>query len=324
MHRDRRRRPLLALVLGAALLAGCGSAEPASGGSDRDAPGDTDAPPPSATPSSTPPAETTHDPAAAAAAFTALEAQFDARLGVHVVEVAGGRTVEHRADERFGYASTHKALSVAALLDSLAPGELDEVVRWTAADLVAHSPVTEAHVDGGLTWREVAAAAVVHSDNTAANLVLDRLGGPAGFQAALRDLGDDVTRSDRTETALNDVGPGEVRDTTTPRALATDLRAQLLDGGLSEEHRDLLLGWMRESTTGTGLVRAGVPAGWDVADKSGGGRYGIRNDLAVVRTPDGQVLFMAILSSRTTADAGYDDALVARAARVATDALGLT
>ncbi|WNB85137.1 class A beta-lactamase [Cellulomonas sp. ATA003] len=271
-----------------------------------------------------------------AAAYAALEAERGARVGVVVVEVGTGRTVEHRADERFGFASTHKALSVAALLDTLDPGELDRVVRWTAADLVPHSPVIERHVGDGLTWREVAAAAVTESDNTAANLVLDRLGGPAGFQRWLRDLGDDVTRSDRVEPALNDVGPGEERDTSTPRALAADVRALLVDGGpaaadgartgaggLTPEQRDLLTGWMRESTTGAGLVRAGVPDGWDVAGKSGGGPFGIRNDVAVVRTPDGTTLVAAVLTSRDARDAASDDALVARATQVAVEALGL-
>ncbi|MBX9246027.1 class A beta-lactamase, partial [Actinotalea ferrariae] len=277
----------------------------------------------SASASASPEAPPAPDPAASAAAFAALEAEFGARLGVLAVDTGTGRTVEHRADERFGHASTHKALSAAALLGALAPGDLDELVRWEEADLVAYSPVTEQHTGTGLTWRDVAAAAVTHSDNTAANLVLERLGGPAGFEAALRALGDDVTSADRLEPALNDVAPGDERDTSTPRALAADLRAYLLDGALPPEHAALLRGWMRDSTTGTELVRAGVPDGWDVADKSGTGAYGTRNDLAVVQPPGADPVVVAILTSRDVPDAAHDDALLARATEVALAQLGI-
>lgn len=317
MAHSTRRAPgtLAAVAAVVALAAACGSQVPDDAATT---PAATSSAPASASPEAAP----APDPVAASAAFTALEAEFGARLGVLAVDTGSGRTVEHRADERFGYASTHKALSAAALLGALAPGELDELVRWENADLVAHSPVTEQHTGTGLTWREVAAASVTHSDNTAANLVLERLGGPDGFEAALRALGDGVTSADRTETALNDVGPGDTRDTSTPRALAADLRAYLLDGALTPEHAELLRGWMRDSTTGTGLVRAGVPAGWDVADKSGGGPYGIRNDLAVVQPPGGAPIVVAILSARADRDAAYDDALLARATEVAIEQLG--
>lgn len=282
--------------------------------------GPTAAPPPSA-----PPATSSSASAPAVDAVPALqqlEAEFGARLGVFAVDTGSGRTVEHRADERFAHASTHKALSAAVVLDRATAAELDEPVRWAASDLVPHSPVTEQHVDDGLPLREVARAAVEQSDNTAANLLLARLGGPPGFEQALRELGDDVTRADRTETALNEAVPGDERDTSTPRALAADLRALLVDGALAADDRELLTGWMRAGVTGAGLIRAGVPAGWVVADKSGAGGYGTRNDIAVVWPEDGAPLVLAVLSSRDVADAPYDDALVARAAEVVAGALG--
>jgi beta-lactamase class A len=254
-------------------------------------------------------------------ALTALEGEFDARLGLYAVDTGSGQVVAHRADERFGYASTHKALSAAAVLDRTSDAELDQVVTYTAEDLVPHSPVTEAHVGAGLPLRELAAAAVQHSDNTAANLLFDRLGGPAGLEQALRDLGDDVTSVDRTETALNTAVPGDVRDTSTPRALATDLQAVLLGDALDPADRDLLTGWMRDNATGGTLVRAGVPADWQVADKSGGGGHGTRNDIAVVWPPDGAPIVLAVLSSRDEADAEYSDALIARATDIAVTAL---
>jgi beta-lactamase class A len=137
--------------------------------------------------------------------------------------------------------------------------------RLGVDDLVPYSPVTERHAGEGLPLRVLLEAAVGQSDNTAANLLLAELGGPAGFEQALRDLGDDVTRAERTEPALNEAVPGDERDTSTPRALATDLRAFLLGDALAPADRELLTGWMRGDATGATLVRAGVPTGWVVA-----------------------------------------------------------
>ena len=297
--------PALAVVL-TALLGACTSAEPAAA--------------PAPTP--TAPATSSAPAVDAAPALEQLEAEFGARLGVFAVDTATGRTVAHRADERFAYASTHKALSAALVLDRTTDAELDQVMAYGADELVPNSPVTERHAGPGLPLRDLLEAALVRSDNTAANLLLARLGGPEGFEQALRELGDDVTQADRFETQLNEATPGDERDTSTPRALATDLRTVLLGDALSEEDRALLTGWMQDDATGSTLIRAGVPAGWTVADRSGAGAYGTRNDIAVVEPPDGAPIVLAVLSSRDGADATYDDALVARAAGVVVDALG--
>ena len=248
--------------------------------------------------------------------FVALEERFDARLGVFAIDTHTGEIVEHRADERFAYASTHKALSAAALLARTPPPRWQEVVAYGADDLVSHSPVTEQHVGAGLSLRRIAEAAVRESDNTAANLLLDELGGPAGFQRALRELGDDVTVVARRETALNDTAPGDPRDTTTPRAFAQVLQRYAVGEALRPAARRTLLQWMRGNATGDTLVRAGVPDGWRVADKSGAAAYGTRNDIAVVEVPGRDPVVMAVFSDRSTADAEYDDALVAEAARL--------
>lgn len=249
-----------------------------------------------------------------AAGLVRLEEEFDARLGVFAVDTGSGRTVEHRADERFAYASTFKALAAGALLARTSTAELDTVVTYSGADLVPYSPVTQQHVDEGLSLRELAEAAVTASDNTAANLLLAELGGPRGLEDDLRALGDDVTDPDRVEPALNEGVPGDVRDTSTPRAMATSLRAYSLGDALDATDREVLNGWLRASTTGDDLVRAGVPADWVVGDKSGSGGHGTRNDIAVAWPPDGAPLVIVVMSSRDEDGAGYDDALIARAA----------
>ncbi|WP_229373144.1 class A beta-lactamase [Umezawaea beigongshangensis] len=256
-----------------------------------------------------------------AADFAELERTFDARLGVYAIDTATGREVAHRDGERFAYASTHKALSAAAVLRRNTLPEMEEVVRYTAADLVDYSPVTEKHVETGMTLREVADAAIRFSDNTAANLLFRELGGPAALGEALREIGDTTTHVDRLEPELNEALPGDVRDTSTPRALATSLRAVAVDDALPAEKREVLVDLMRRNTTGDKTIRAGVPDGWVVGDKTGSASYGTRNDIAVVWPPDRAPIVLAVLSSRATADAARDDVLLARATEVVVEVL---
>ncbi|GGE51682.1 hypothetical protein GCM10011391_33100 [Pullulanibacillus camelliae] len=164
-------------------------------------------------------------------------------------------------------------------------------------------------------------AAVRYSDNTAGNLLLKQLGGPKGFEAALRKIGDHVTQVARYEPDLNAAVPGDSRDTSTPRALATDLQTLAIRNGLPPEKRALLIDWMRGNATGDALIRAGAPKGWEVDDKSGAGSYGTRNDIAIVWPPNRAPIVIAVLSSRAAQDATYDDALIAAAAKAALSAL---
>ncbi|MFF0155810.1 class A beta-lactamase [Micromonospora sp. NPDC005203] len=248
--------------------------------------------------------------------FRHLEEEFDARLGVYAVDTGTGRTVQYRADERFAFTSTFKALAAAEVLDETTDAELDRVVRYSADDLVTYSPITEQHVADGMTLRAIADAAVRYSDNTAGNLLLRQLGGPQRFEKELRGVGDRVTDPARYETALNEARPGDRRDTSTPRALAQDLRAYAVGDALEPADRDVLTGWLRGNTTGGELIRAGVPDGWVVGDKTGAGGYGTRNDIAVIWPPDRAPIVLAVLSSRDQQDAGYDNALIARATEV--------
>ncbi|MFI9741114.1 class A beta-lactamase [Streptomyces sp. NPDC052494] len=299
------RRSALAVLAGAAAalpLSGC-SASP-DGASPT-----TSGPTPS---TSTAPADSR-----TARAFGDLERKFDARLGVYAIDTGSGRTVTHRPDERFAYASTCKALLAGAVLDRNTLRQLDRLVRYGRDELVSNSPVTERHLATGLTLRELCDAAVRYSDNAAANLLFRELGGPRGLQDALRALGDDVTRCDRYEVALSDAVPGDLRDTSTPRALATDLRTYVLGTTLPADKRAVLTDWLKRNTTGDHTIRAGTPDGWQVGDKTGTGGYGTRNDIAVIWPPGAAPIALAVLSRRDTEGAERDDALIARATEVA-------
>lgn len=251
--------------------------------------------------------------------LAALETEYDARVGVYAIDTGTGEAVAYRADERFAYGSTFKALLAAVVLTTV--DDLDRVITYSADDLVDYSPVTEQYVQVGMSIRDLAEATVRTSDNTAANLLLVELGGPEAFAAALADLGDTTTQPARLEPELNTAVPGDPRDTSTPRALAETLRGVTLDGLLADDDAALLLDWMSGNATGDELIRAGAPAGSVVADKSGAAGYGTRNDIGIVWPAEGDPIVIAVLTTRETEGAEFDNALVADVAEVVLNGL---
>jgi beta-lactamase class A len=239
-----------------------------------------------------------------------------------------GRTLSHRADERFPLCSTWKPLAAAAVLkdrDRDGGDFLAERIRWSKSDLEEHSPVTgtRRHLAGGMTVRQLCDAAVRHSDNTAGNLLLRELGGPEAITRLCRSLGDEVTRLDRWETELNSAEPGRVEDTTSPRAIAGTYMRLALGNVLERPERRQLTDWLKGSTTGDDSLRAGLPEGWTLAEKTGAGAYGTNNDVGVAWTAREQApVVLAVLTTKKSADAEPDYPLIAKTARLLGPALG--
>jgi beta-lactamase class A len=221
--------------------------------------------------------------------FAEIEQRIGGRVGVAAWNTGSGEWIGHRRNERFAMCSTFKWALAAGVLHSMQNGgpRLDEIVRYNAGDVMVYSPVTEQHVaEGAMTIEQLCEAAVMVSDNTAANLLLEVLMGPEGFTHFLRANGDGVTRLDRTEPELNENAPGDPRDTTTPDAMARTLQRFLLtEEVLSAPSREKLLGWMIASPTGRERLRAGLPAEWRAGDKTGTGVRGATNDVAVIWPP---------------------------------------
>ncbi|WP_308012303.1 class A beta-lactamase [Actinacidiphila acidipaludis] len=255
------------------------------------------------------------------ASFQDLEHRFHARLGLFLLDTGTGRTVTYQADRRFATCSTVKALAAAALLRKDDDADLARTIRYSRSDLLDYAPVTSRHVADGMPLSDVIAAALQYSDNTAENLMLRELGGPAGLQRAVREFGDTTTHVDRTEPSLNEAAPGDVRDTSTARALGTDLRALLLGPALPAARRARLTDRMLHNTTGGPYIRAALPQGWKAADKTGSGGHGTRNDIGVVWPASGSPIVVGVLSDRDRQDAPSDDALVADAVRTGLTAL---
>lgn len=248
--------------------------------------------------------------------FSQLEKKFDAQLGVYAIDTGTNETISYRPNERFAFASTYKALAAGVLLQQNSIDTLNEVIKFRKEDLVDYSPITEKHIDTGMTLGEIAEAAVRYSDNTAGNILFHKIGGPKGYEKALRQMGDRVTMSDRFETELNEAIPGDIRDTSTAKVIATNLKDFTVGNALPDDKRKVLTDWMKGNATGDKLIRAGVPTDWIVGDKSGAGSYGTRNDIAIVWPPNRSPIIIAILSSKDEIEATYDNQLIAEAAEV--------
>lgn len=251
-----------------------------------------------------------------------LESEYAARIGVSALDTGTGQRVSYRADERFGFASSFKVFVAAGFLSQVPAAERDAAVTWTQEDVDAagYSPVTSEHITDGLTLSQLAEAAVRSSDNTATNIILGKIGGPAGLQDILRQAGDDTSNIVSSEPDLNIIEAGSTDDTTTPAAFTAGLKTFLIGDALPEADRSMLLDWMSENATGDLLIRAGAPDGWTVADKSGGA-YGIRNDIAIVTPPGRAPIILTILTVKNDPDAEYDNNTVADTAQVVLDAL---
>lgn len=267
----------------------------------------------------TTPREPTGDSVILFKEVTDIETRSGGRLGVAVTDARGNLLFGHRADERFAMCSTFKLLLAGQVLERAARGvSLRTPLSFVRADLVPYSPGTEKLLgpDGKGEQRLGFAArdAVVLSDNTAANLILKQMGGPAAFTAALHRAGDTVTRLDRIEPELNENALDDVRDTTSPAAMAKSAATYVFGDRLHANYRTQLRGWMIESETGLKRIRAGLPQGWLAGDKTGtcGTAY---NDVAFVEEPGGTKYMIAVYLDRPVVQGDTANAAIAEVAR---------
>lgn len=253
-----------------------------------------------------------------------IEKQHGGRLGVAVLYTANGHRFGWRASERFAMCSTFKVLAAALVLKRVDQGKesLDRRILYGRDDLVTYSPVTEKHTGGdGMTLAQLCHAAITLSDNTAGNLLLASFGGPAGLTAFVRTLGDPVTRLDRNEPTLNEATPDDPRDTTTPDAMAGNLRTLLLGHALSATSRTQLGDWMLATSTGDMRLRAGLPATWRVGDKTGTSGSRMANDIAIAWPPDRAPIIITAYYDAPAADPEQRNCVIADVARVVSEQL---
>ncbi len=267
----------------------------------------------------------TSSPAPVAEKLAALEKETVSHLGVVALDTGSGQRIEYRPNARFLLCSTFKFLAAAAVLKKVDDGkdQLDRFVPYDPKDILEYAPVTKEHLaEGGMKLGDLCAAALQMSDNTAGNLLLAQIGGPVGLTEYARSLGDETTRLDRTEPALNVGAPSDERDTTTPAAMAEDLRRIFTTEALSPAAREQLEKWIVGNKTGGDLIRRGVPKSWVLGDKTGRSGKGSTNDIAILRPPGHAPIFLAVYSADSTDPGAKQKAAVVGAARLVAETFG--
>ena len=256
--------------------------------------------------------------------IAAIETGTGGRIGVAALDTSNDKHLDYRSGERFPMCSTFKFLAAAAVLKRVdeKKEKLERFVPYNAKEILEYAPVTKEHLkEGGMTLGALCEAAIEQSDNTAGNLSLNAIGGPAGLTNFVRTLGDRVTRLDRIEPELNSAIPGDERDTTTPAAISSDMQRLLLGDALSEASRRQLDDWLQRNETGGPMIRAGVPKTWSVGDKTGRGSNGATNDIAIMRPPGRAPILLAIYSVGSTATANDRAAAIAEVTKVLVESL---
>jgi len=250
-----------------------------------------------------------------------LEQRHGGRLGVAILDTSKAKPLAYRGDERFPLCSTFKVLAAAYVLArfELKEESLDRRVMYANNFFLTDSATTEKHADAdGMTIAEICEAAITLSDNTAGNLMLASFGGPEGLTKYLRSMGDNVTRLDRWETELNEAAPGDPRDTTSPLAMLETLRKLLVVDALSASSREQLIAWMVDCKTGDKRLRAGVPPGWRVGDKTGTGEHNATNDVAIIWPPNRAPVLVTAYYVDANASGDDRSAVIAEIGRIAT------
>ena len=253
-----------------------------------------------------------------------IEQTLDARIGFAAHNIATGQRWGVNADERFAMSSTFKTLACGALLEQVDEGQLalETEVSFEASELVTYSPVTEQYAGHQpMTLFELCDATMTTSDNTAANLVLQALGGPEAITAFVRSMDDPVTRLDRYETELNEATPGDERDTTTPNAMLATLEKLVLGDVLSDESRQQLEAWMMGNAVADGLFRAAMPFDWIIADRTGAGGYGSRSITAIIWPPEQAPTVVVFYITETEASFEERNAAIASLGEVVQESL---
>jgi beta-lactamase class A len=257
------------------------------------------------------------------AAFGRLEKTNGGRLGLAVLDSATGERSGYRADERFPMCSTFKFLLVSAVLQRVDRHQemLDRSIPIPPKPLLSNSPLTEPHAGGAMTVAALCQAALIRSDNTAANLLLEGIDGPASITHFSRSIGDRVTRLDRMELSLNESLAGDPRDTTSPGAMASDLKSVLLGNVLSSASRDELTLWMQANLTGLERLRAKLPKSWRVADKTGSNGEHTANDIAVLWPPEKSPIIIAAYITQCPGPESKRAGMLAEIGRMVAEAL---
>lgn len=246
-----------------------------------------------------------------------LEKDFKGKIGVYAIDTNSGEVISYRANELFPVQSTFKTIGVAALLKQSEHNKnlLNEKIHYSRKDLTFWDPVTGKYIHNGMTLKALAEAAISYSDNPAINFIMEKLGGLKAINAFAHQIGNKTFSLEHYEPNLNS-NPKNLDDSSTPKDMALSLQKLTLGNVLAQPERKQLIMWMRNNTVGYQRIRAGVPIGWAVADKTGSGSYGVANDIGIVWSPTCKPIVLAIYTVKDKHNVKWQDDVVAQTTQI--------
>ncbi len=232
-----------------------------------------------------------------------IEKELEVSIGVSVYKPEHGVVWSYHGDQRFPMMSTFKTLACAKMLVDADKGTLNQndLAMIKPEDLIAYSPVLDKLTGKSISLNDACQATLQTSDNTAANLILEKIGGPSALTLFMRTMGDNVTRLDRNEPELNEGAKNDLRDTTTPNAMSQSLSALMTGTVLSDSSRVQLENWMENNKVADELLRSVLPKGYHIADRTGAGGFGSRGIIAFVWSENTESLIIVIYLTQTEA-----------------------
>ena len=250
--------------------------------------------------------------------FSKLESKYGGRLGISVLNPANNHFIQYRSHEHFPMCSTSKIMPIALVLKHSMQNRkfLQTKIFYTEHDIVSHSPVTQHHINNGMTVEELCEAVMRKGDNTAVNLLIKELGGVEKINNFARSIGDNNFRLDRLETNLNTAIPGDLRDTSTPFSMQKTLYKLLTGDVLGAIQKEKFENLLKSNTTGTKRIRAGIPSNWIAGDRTGTCAFGTTNIIGVVWPPNHKPIFIAIYFTRNTKDVAPCEDIIASATQI--------
>lgn len=253
--------------------------------------------------------------------LAAIEQHIGGRIGVSVWDTQNDEHWDYRGDERFPMMSTFKTLACATMLSEMDSEKLDKnaTAKVEERNIVVWSPVMDRMAGQTTRIEHACEAAMLMSDNTAANIVLRSIGGPNGVTRFLRSIGDRATRLDRFEPRLNEAKPGDKQDTTTPNTIVNTLHTLLEGDALSYESRIQLKIWMQDNKVSDSLMRSVLPKGWSIADRSGAGGFGSRGITAMIWKENHKPIYISIYITETDLSLQARDQVIAQVSQLILD-----
>ena len=246
----------------------------------------------------------------------AIENQYHLKIGLYARDTNSGQVITHHADDRFPFQSTCKFIGVSALLAQKdQPPLLEKTLFLHPRDIIFWHPVSGQYVNQNVSLKTLAQGAISYSDNTAINSIFHALGGLKAVNEFAHRMGNISFHLEHYEPDLNS-NPHDSSDSSTPRDMALSIQNVLLGNVLTAKNKSLLLDWMRNSTTGSNRIRAGVPLGWSVADKTGSGSYGIANDIGIAWSPTCKPVVLSIFTISKLSTAKPNDRVVANITKI--------